>query len=108
MKEERMKILQMVEDGKITIEEAGKLLSAMKAGSYCDEESFSDKFEEFCENSENAIGGFVKTAVAKTAELIDDLGKSLGSFLKGFAEKTEEDDEDCDCGCCDDDEDRKN
>jgi hypothetical protein len=99
MKEERMKILQMVEDGKISIEEAGKLLEALKAShGPCFDDDFCGKFEEFCENSESAIGNFVKTAVSKTAGLVDDLGKALSSFLKGFADECEEDD--CGCECC--------
>ena len=121
MKEERMKILQMVEDGKINVEEAGKLLDALKTSpEFCDAEDFNDKLKEFCSNTENflksagcKIGDFTKdmepklrkatkTIVAKTANIVEDLGKALAKCLNNLNECTDDE-----CGCCCGEEEQK-
>jgi polyhydroxyalkanoate synthesis regulator phasin len=122
MKEERMKILQMVEDGKITVEEAGKLLESLGVCDECDEENFADKMKEFCKNTEgflksvgSKIGDFAKdmeprvrnvtkTVVSKTADIVEELGKALAACLNSLNNnKAEECGEEC-CCCCEEDE----
>jgi len=118
MKEERMKILQMVEDGKISVEEAGKLLEALNVqygADFCDGEEFADRMKEFCQNTEaflkstgGKIGEFAKdmeprvrnvtkTVVSKTADIVEELGKALASCLNSLNNC---DDKDAECGCC--------
>jgi polyhydroxyalkanoate synthesis regulator phasin len=123
MKEERMKILQMVEDGKINVEEAGKLLEAMGPAfgqEHFDEEDFADRMKEFCQNTESfmknvgcKIGEFAKdmeprlrnvtkVAVSKTADLVDELGKALAACLNSLnKDETAAPGQDGEnCGCC--------
>ncbi|MCL2702161.1 MAG: hypothetical protein FWE91_00945 [Defluviitaleaceae bacterium] len=130
MKEERIKILQMVEDGKISVEEAGKLLEALKASCgnefFCDDEDIADRFQEFCHNTETflknvgcKIGEFAKdmeprvrnvtkVAVSKTADLVDELGKALAACLNSLNKCESENEECCGCGAEKDEENREN
>lgn len=134
MKEERMKILKMVEEGKISVDEATKLLEALKETypfeSY-DDYSFNEKAKDFAKNAESfakdlgdRMSSFAKGmepkvkkatefVVGKTASVVDDISKALNEYLNKA--KTEgdcccdEETESCGCGCgCEDDKPREN
>jgi len=121
MKQERLKILSMVEEGKITVDEATKLLEALKDSSpWLDEyESWEveDKINRFARNAENfskEVVGKVgsaykgvepklekatKTVLEKTAAIIDDISRSINDSLKKMDEEKDKDDCGCGCGC---------
>lgn len=118
MNEERMKILQMVEDGKITVEEASKLLESLSCAAFCcDEEEWGGRFDDFCHGAESflksacrktvkfakdiepQLSSFAKTAVEKTADIFDELGKAVAACLNSL----NPDEPECDC-CSDEDE----
>ena len=117
MKEERMKILQMVEDGKISVEEAGKLLDALGVSGECCGEDFADKMKEFCKDTETFmknVGGkmcdfvkdmeprvrnITKTAVSRTADLVDELGNALAACLNSLNKNEPAGECGCGCGC---------
>ena len=124
MKEERMKILQMIEDGKISVAEANELLAVLGASKeepelFCCDSEFAEKmkdaWKETCKNTSNFFKDFgkkvgeyakeveprvrnvTKTAIYQTAEMIDELGRSIASVLHSI-----NGDEYC---CCGDEED---
>ncbi len=107
MKKERMKILDMVDEGKISVDEATKLLEAMSSTnesvfynsddfeermsqfsknveSFCDDISnrFSDKYK----NVEPRLKQAAKVVVEKTANIADEVAKSLHESLKNLDE----------------------
>ena len=119
MKEERMQILKMVESGKISVDEAAKLLEVINAGSYDPFETyepsgFDEKCRQFSKNAESFAKDFsakmgqtfkdvepklkkvTKVVVEKTAGVISELSRALNESLKNM-EKAEE------C-CCDEKE----
>ena len=112
MKEERMKVLDMVEKGVINAEEARNLLSALSTKSDDDKlaefansvaefsKSVGEKTKEVCAKASPKLKAATKTVVTKTAEMVDSMSKSLNEAVK----KMEADDceENCDCGCQDD------
>lgn len=133
MKEERMKILKMVEDGKISVDDATKLLESLKETypfEMYEESEFNEKVKQFAKNAENfardigdKMGSFAKDmepkvkkatgfVVGKTAAVVDEISKNLNEFLKNMnsGEKCCDDEpgENCGCGCGCEDEDRKN
>ena len=106
MKDERLLILKMVEDGKITADEATKLLHSLAATCECGSGiNFEEKFNKFGENMQNfakevtckvnemyktaepKIRDFTKTVVTKTADIADNISASLHDKAK-------------DMGCC--------
>ena len=119
MREERIKILQMVEDGKISVEEAGKLLEALGVSCgpefFYDEEDFADKMKDFCQNTESflknvgckisdfakdmepRIRNITKVTVSKTADIVEELGKALAACLNSLNKDSCPESEDC---CC--------
>lgn len=123
MKDERLRVLQMVEDGKISVDEATKLLDALKASAdeqYYAGPDFQDKMKDFSRNVESFAKEFggkmegkfkemepkikkaTKVVVEKTAGLVDEISKALNESLKNFehGDCCEDDEDDCDCGCC--------
>ena len=116
MKDERIKVLEMVEQGKINVDEAAKLLEALKATEDVDNSSdFQEKINAFSQNVESfakdvgdkmgtAFKGMepkirkaTKVVVEKTANLVDDISKALNESLKNLEECAGENSEECDC-----------
>jgi len=113
MQEERMQVLKMIEDGKITVDEATKLLDALKTSSHEYSPGFEEKFNKFsaeskeffkemgvkigemCEKARPKIESATKTVAAKTADIADNIAQSLNEKIAKMEEK-------CDCsdGCC--------
>jgi len=111
MQEERLQVLKMVDEGKITVDEATKLLDALKlAGgpqANLDEkfnafakdtkEFFKEmgaKINEMYKEAEPKIKEATKTVVSKTANLADNISQSLNEKIKKM------DDGEC-CNSCD-------
>ena len=119
MKQERMKILELLDQGKITATEAASLLEALKAGetkehfwnedtSSCFQEKVSkfsqnvegiskdvgDKLEAVFKEIEPKLRSTTKAVVEKTAVIVDEISKSLNETLKNFEQKHSEE-------CCD-------
>ncbi|MCL2169555.1 MAG: hypothetical protein FWB74_05965 [Defluviitaleaceae bacterium] len=114
MQEERMQILKMIEDGKITVDESIKLLDALggavaKAPSADFEKKFNSfvkdtgdffkdmgkKVNEMYKSAEPKIKDATKTVVAKTAEVCENISKSLNEKVEKMDTK------DCCDPCCD-------
>lgn len=108
MKEERLKILQMIEDGKITAAEGVELLSVLK-GSESAKEKFdkaAKKTGEFVCNAKEKVCGFakekepaVKEAVENIAEIAGEIADGVGKTIKNFVDgndivKNEEENDD--------------
>lgn len=100
MKKERLKVLEMVEEGKISVDEATKLLETLKAGAdfewgaadYDDAEErlnqfsknvdafakdFSDKFSSAFKEVEPKLKSATKVVIEKTVSMIDEVSRSL-------------------------------
>ena len=126
MRQERMKVLDLLDEGKITAEEAAKLLEAMKKPQLDDDMLVFDKdaAEEKVHNIAKHVdrftkdfGGRVESAykeiepkikkasqavLERTAAIFDEIAKSLNESLENArknAADAEKAAEDC---CCDD------
>ena len=66
MKEERLAVLSMVENGIITVDEAERLLKAMN------ETAVNDKVESVLSKASGNISSFAKIAAEKAEKMIDD------------------------------------
>lgn len=135
MKKERIKILEMLENGKINADEATKLLDALKNSAGHDWEDYytewdaDEKLERFTKNVDSFARDFgskvesaykdvepklkkaTKTVVEKTASIFDDISKSLNESLKKMDNDNcccEHNDCDDNQDCCDDDHPREN
>jgi len=104
MQEERMKVLEMVDEGKISVDEATKLLHSLGAGH--DGPSFEEKFNKFSHDTKEFfkdVGGKinemykevepkVKSAtqkvVSKTADIAENISQKLDEKAKSM-EKTD-------------------
>ena len=120
MKKERIKILEMVEEGKISVDEAAKLLEALKTNGdfgwspdYEDAEEklhqfsknvdsfareFSEKFSVVFKEVEPKLKSATKKVLDKTVTLLDDVSRSLHEAANNMEPK-------CDCEepkCCED------
>jgi len=120
MKQERMKILELLDQGKITAAEATNLLEALKADEIRDRfwdedtakhvqekvnkfshnvESLSkdvgDRLEAIFKEIEPKLRSATKVVVEKTATIVDEISKSLNETLKTMEEKSAEE------KCCD-------
>jgi hypothetical protein len=118
-----MKILKMLEEGKITADEAAKLLETIR-DTFAFEDyvnsDFNDKVRRFGKDAESFLKGvgvkmgeFVKdmepkvrnvtkTVVTRTADIVDELSKALNEILDSMGNVCtgeEEGAEGCDCGC---------
>jgi len=129
MKKERIKVLEMVEEGKISVDEAAKLLESLKASGdagwtpdYEDAEEklnqfsknvdqfakdFSEKFGVVFKEVEPKLKSATKVVLEKTVSLLDDVSRSLNESARNMEAKA-----DCGCGCegeeCSDDKPREN
>ena len=113
MKKERLKVLDMVEKGTITVEEASRLLENLAVtGEASREHELVEDFEESASNFAHSVEVFLKDmggkvgekykdmepkirvatkkVVEKTAVLMDDLSKSLHESAKNMESKLEE------------------
>ena len=117
MYNERMQVLKMVEDGKISVDEATKLLESLQPTNQgFDSANFEEKFANFAsganeffkevscklnadyKEAEPKVKEITKTIVAKTANLADNISQSLHEKIKDLDCCEEE----C-CGCpCED------
>ena len=108
MKEERMKILDMLEKGAINAEEARQLIASLSAKSDDDKlaefannvaefaKEVGEKTKEACAVVSPKIKDATKVVVAKTAEVVDNLSKSLNEAVKKMECETHPNEE-CDC-----------
>ena len=128
MKQERLKILEMLEDGKITADEASKLLESLKhAGkqSRWDDDgedfdfgervnAFSKNVEEFSrevgakmntafKTMEPKLRAATKVVVEKTANVMGEISRALNESAKNMARDKSccEEEESCCCGDAD-------
>lgn len=104
MKEERLMILEMVKEGKISADEAAKLLKTVSNEASNEEKVLEDKFEAFYSNvdsfakdlkrrAENAYHKAepkIKVATKKTLEKTVDLMQDVSEKLKGTVNKLED------------------
>ena len=105
MQEERMQVLKMVDEGKITVDEATKLFDALKlTGGAANQQNFEEKFNNFTKETKEffkevgcKINELYKKAepkikevgtnvVAKTADIADNISKSLNEKVKKMEE----------------------
>ena len=96
MQEERMAVLKMIDDGKITVDEATKLLDALGVKVCCEtkpttEEKWSKfqddakaffkemgtKINAVCEKAKPKLESAAKTVVAKTAQACENIAQNL-------------------------------
>ena len=100
MQEERMQVLKMVDEGKITVDEATKLLEGLRATG--GDKQFEEKFQafasdmkEFCKDvackineatkkAEPKVKEFAKNVASKTAEVADNISLSLNEKIKNM------------------------
>ena len=128
MKQAQMKILELLESGKITADEATKLIEAMKNANESNGFEFdfsSEQMEERLKNFTRHMDNFAKefggkveelyrtvepkikkasnTVLEKTAAIFDDISKSLNETLENARKAAEESKkaENSDC-CCKD------
>ena len=131
MKQERMKILELLDQGKITAAEAASLLEALKAGDKQEEfwdddtkRTVQEKVNQFSQNVESVskdvgeklesvfkeiepkLRAATKVVVEKTAFIVDEISKSLNETLKNMEEKNANEGPCCDeakaeNSCCD-------
>lgn len=119
MKQERMKILELLDQGKITATEAANLLEALKASDnqerVWDDEAkrsvqekvnrfsqnveglskdIGDKLEATFKDMEPKLRTVTKVVVEKTAAIVDEISKSLNETLKNLEERRAKE------GCC--------
>jgi len=108
MQNERMQVLKMIEDGKINVDDAAKLLEALKVSTQgpdinekfkefaCDMKDFCKdvtcKINEMTKKAEPKVKEFAKTVVAKTADIADNISQSLNEKVKNM-------DDCCECNC---------
>jgi polyhydroxyalkanoate synthesis regulator phasin len=122
MKQARMKVLEMLDAGKITADEAAKLMEAMKRSDGHDtfifdeetKEQLEEKFARFTKNVDvfaKDFGSKVESAyremepkikkashvvLEKTAAIFDDISKSINESLENARKAAEQAAENCD------------
>ena len=129
MKQERMKILELLDQGKITAGEAANLLEALKASDIQErlwdddtKRSVQEKVNQFSQNVESVskdvgeklesafkeiepkLRTVTKVVVEKTANIVDEISKSLNETLKNLEEKRAQEEACCEGSeteCCD-------
>ena len=100
MENERIKVLEMVESGTISADEATKLLETLHATSSYNNRQLEEKFTKFStdmkdfakdvsckvnelyKNAEPRIKDFAKNVVSKTATIADNISTSLHEKIK--------------------------
>ena len=127
MKQERMKILSMIEEGKISVDEATRLLEVLGTDNeaYGQDGDFQEKFQTFSRNVEDfakdvgtkasavykemepKLKAATRVVVEETANVVDDLSRMIHESLDKM-NKEENKDENKDECCCEDDEPKSN
>ena len=116
LKEERLKILELLEQGKITSDDATRLLGALKVGSPAAdvEEVFgklfksldgfakgvTDKVSEIRKDVEPKVKEVTKKTIEKTVTVVDDLSKTLNDTIKSMDDEESKEKYDCSDECC--------
>ena len=118
MKKERIKILEMLEEGKISVDDATKLLESLKCSGgdfdwspdYEDAEAklhqfsknvdsfakdFSEKFSVVFKKVEPKLQSATKVVLEKTVSLLDDVSRSLHEAANNMEPKCNCEEEDC-------------
>ena len=131
MRQERLKILSLLEEGKITAEEAAKLLEAIKSpedpGFFSEEtaEQVNEKVSRFAKNVEGFARDFgervgdaykdiepklkkaSQAVLERTAAVFDEISRSLNESLENARAKAEAAAKEAGC-CCEDDKPKEN
>lgn len=101
--QERIMVLKMVEEGKINVDEAVKLIKAMSNGSDTGEKikkaakDMKGKISEMAKDAEPKVKKVTKVVVSKTGEVVDELGKNIKDIINNRCEKNNN------CSCDNDD-----
>ena len=111
LREERIMILEMVREGKISTEDATKLLNSIGAGSgtkEVDQEEIEEKFNRFYnsvdsfakdlkdrfgkvyKDAEPKVKDVTKKAMVKTASLMEELSEKISESVSKLEETAEE------------------
>lgn len=109
MQSERLQVLKMVEEGKITVDEATKLIETLSNTTEGSTHiNFEEKFNNFSQNmqdfakdvsckvneiyksAEPKIKEFTKSVVSKTADLADNISMSLHEKIKDMEWKPDD------------------
>ncbi len=129
MKEERMKVLQMLEEGKIDANEAERLLELFTKNVKSDKtremvddinektsafnekvnaavKEFVEKIDKLTKDVEPKIKKAAQIVVENTVATVDGLSKTFNETSEE-TDETEKSDEDCCCGCCEDEKENK-
>ena len=88
MKKERMKILNMVEEGKISVDEAAKLMESLSQFEHSEVEEVADDFREKCEQFSKSMDGFAKEFGTKVNDVYKEMEPKLKSMTRSLVEKT--------------------
>ncbi|MCL2016160.1 MAG: hypothetical protein FWG68_07950 [Defluviitaleaceae bacterium] len=118
MKQERLKVLQMLEDGKITADDATKLLDTLHQSdtrAFINEdtaEQVEEKLQRFAKSAEHFAREFgqkaseaykdvepkikkaSQTMLEKTSEVIDEIAKTLHTTIENAKARAEENNKD--------------
>ena len=122
--QERLLVLKMLEEGKISADDAVKLIESLKSNTQRFEFSnddmneklsrfsqavdsfakdFSGKVESVTKDMEPKLKKATKIVVEKTASIIDEISKNLNETLKNLDVETEVSPCECECDCeCED------
>ena len=103
MEKERLQVLKMIDEGKISVDEGTKLLDMLKGGGK-ESSNFEDKFNKFSkdtkeflkdmgkkinhiyEKAEPKVKDATKKVVAKTADIAENISQSLSDKVKDMEE----------------------
>jgi len=106
MEKERMQVLKMIDEGKISVDEATKLLDVLKASGGKENASLEDRFNKFSsdtkdflkdmgkkinhiyEKAEPKVKDATKKVVAKTADIAENISQSLNDKVKNMEDKS--------------------
>ncbi len=116
MNNEKLMVLKLVDDGKITADEAVKLIKALGNSASEREIDLEDKLnrfsqsvdcfakdskervENFAKDVEPRFKNVAKVVIEKTASMVDDLSKVLKETVANINESVDKECN-CDCGC---------
>ena len=106
MEKERMQVLKMIDEGKINVDEAAKLLDVLKTSGGKESSNLEDRFNKFSndtkvflkdmgkkinhiyEKAEPKVKDATKKVVAKTADIAENISQSLNDKVKDMEHKS--------------------
>ncbi|MDR1066884.1 MAG: hypothetical protein LBL35_05575 [Clostridiales bacterium] len=88
MKKERLKVLELIEEGKITVEDATKLLEAMALSGSYESYDYEEGLEEKLHNFSKSINNFAKDVGDKLNTTYKDVEPKLKNVTRSLVEKT--------------------